>query len=56
MAETAQAVERTLAKLPEQGPGNLVERDAAAIAKVARKYWGDQAPEVLSRAVQLAKE
>jgi len=48
MSRAAKSLGRKLAQLPDDGPG-LVERDAQAMARVLRRYYGDEARAVAVR-------
>ena len=48
-------IHRKLAGL-DPNAANARERDAEAIARVVVRHWGDDAPSVLERSLELARE
>lgn len=50
------AADRELRKRNGATAPAVVELDARGLARVVFKHWGDQAPEILSRALDIARE
>ncbi len=50
-----EAIERALRRTDPNAP-NARELDAAGVARVLLKHWGDEAPLVLGRALELARD
>ena len=46
-----EAIRRTVAR-----PSSNLEDDARRVARVAARYWGDEAPKMLEEALRVAKE
>lgn len=49
------AIDRAMRKNDPQSP-HVLELDAAIVAVLLIKHWGDEAPRVLERALELARE